>query len=980
MTIKVSVIIPVFNAEKYLRQCLDSIVNQTLKDIEIICVDDGSTDGSLEILREYEAQDQRVKVLTQQNQFAGVARNNGIEMARGEYCVFWDADDFFHLDALNQMYMTAKAHSADICLCGGDRFDTNQNTFIPTPWWFKKAVFDTEVINSKTHSDDIFEVTTMAPWTKLYSVNFIRKQELRFQKLPRANDVFFTMMSLSLAEKVVGTSQVFIHYRIGDGNNLQAHNEKSPLAFCEALSAVKEELIQRGVFERVLNAFRNKALSLCVYNLLTLRNAPEAFQSLKQELLARYLQEYHINTLSLETVFIKDDYMRLLSLLRGDGVGDSLFDLYFQTNQVPMVSLIVPVFNEENYLQECLGSLTKQTYTDLEILCVDDCSTDASLAILQRMAEKDCRIHVIALKKNRHQGGARNAGLNEARGKYVWFVDADDYIDADAVERLVREMENLKDVDMISFHSAAFVENGTERTETEEGRIIRRWPKNTKIELPKDSHRLPDIIEGSSVTCFYKRAFVDSFRFRENATFEDADFSFDALTSTGTFYELDYAPYHRRITASSTTGEGAKGLNRDCILGRVLAAEEIYRIICKKALTSDHYAVVWAKRWFRFAFGLYLARPELRSKEYDNIIISIQREFRPYSIQQIFATAEIRAFFFPEQVIVSLTSYPARIDRVHEVIESVINQTVCADRIILYLADEQFVDRQLPKPLVDLCTQYDCFEIHFCDDDLKPHKKYYYAMQDFPDAALITVDDDVIYPNTMVEELLNSYFAYPDSVSSMRGHVIAMQDADRFAPYETWQKERKTIGVPSFLNLATGVCGVLYPPHIMPKALFNKERIKAECLNQDDLWLKWFQLKNKVKCVIVKEDNGIDYVKDSQASGLWVSNQEGKNDIVWEQLVKSDNGMTYSGEPIVPLLFVEYFHYVCKQYDDLKKDYRFAQNSIKQLEKTRDDLKRKVRLERDHIAKIQQSHSYRLGRVLSWPYRKLKQLLKRLLK
>ena len=94
-TPKVSVIIPVYNVEDYLRQCLDSVINQTLKDIEIICVDDGSTDKSLEILHEYEKKDSRITVLTQKNQYAGVARNVGMSVATGKYFVFLDSDDFF---------------------------------------------------------------------------------------------------------------------------------------------------------------------------------------------------------------------------------------------------------------------------------------------------------------------------------------------------------------------------------------------------------------------------------------------------------------------------------------------------------------------------------------------------------------------------------------------------------------------------------------------------------------------------------------------------------------------------------------------------------------------------------------------------------------------------------------------------------------------------------------------------------------------
>ncbi len=91
--IKISVIIPVYNAEKYLRECLDSIVKQTLQEIEIICIDDGSTDNSLAVLREYERKDERLKIIEQANSGAGVARNAGMKAARGEYLAFMDADD-----------------------------------------------------------------------------------------------------------------------------------------------------------------------------------------------------------------------------------------------------------------------------------------------------------------------------------------------------------------------------------------------------------------------------------------------------------------------------------------------------------------------------------------------------------------------------------------------------------------------------------------------------------------------------------------------------------------------------------------------------------------------------------------------------------------------------------------------------------------------------------------------------------------------
>ena len=118
--VKVSVIIPVYNVEPYLKQCMDSVVGQTLKDIEIICVDDGSTDNSLDILREYAAEDSRIQIIEQKNAGAGAARNNGMRYATGKYLSFLDSDDFFEPRMLEKAYDLAEKDQADLkCLLAG---------------------------------------------------------------------------------------------------------------------------------------------------------------------------------------------------------------------------------------------------------------------------------------------------------------------------------------------------------------------------------------------------------------------------------------------------------------------------------------------------------------------------------------------------------------------------------------------------------------------------------------------------------------------------------------------------------------------------------------------------------------------------------------------------------------------------------------------------------------------------------------------
>ena len=111
---KFSVILPVYNVEKYLRECLESLVNQTLKDIEFICVNDGSTDSSLDILNEYAKKDSRFVIINQHNQGQGVARNNALAVAKGEYVAFVDPDDWVETNMFEELYLKFKETNVDV--------------------------------------------------------------------------------------------------------------------------------------------------------------------------------------------------------------------------------------------------------------------------------------------------------------------------------------------------------------------------------------------------------------------------------------------------------------------------------------------------------------------------------------------------------------------------------------------------------------------------------------------------------------------------------------------------------------------------------------------------------------------------------------------------------------------------------------------------------------------------------------------------
>lgn len=274
----VSVIMPVYNAQKYLRQCVDSVLSQTLRNIELICVDDGSTDDSVQILTEYAQRDSRMRVLKQNNLFAGVARNAGIDVARGKYLMFLDADDFFEPDMISQMVLAAEEANAQISLCGGDHYNTNTGAYLPASWLLREQYLPKfRPFSAADVGNRIFQITSPSPWTKLFRRDFFEEHHLRFQPLPRANDLCCILTALSLAQRITTVPRVFVHYRVGDTASLQGGNAKTPTAFIEALEGLYANITEKGASDEMLESFANLVLDTSTSSLGKLSKDTEAF-------------------------------------------------------------------------------------------------------------------------------------------------------------------------------------------------------------------------------------------------------------------------------------------------------------------------------------------------------------------------------------------------------------------------------------------------------------------------------------------------------------------------------------------------------------------------------------------------------------------------------------------------------------------------------------------------------------------------------
>ena len=202
-----------------------------------------------------------------------------------------------------------------------------------------------------------------------------------------------------------------------------------------------------------------------------------------------------------------------------------------------------------------------------------------------------------------------------------------------------------------------------------------------------------------------------------------------------------------------------------------------------------------------------------------------------------------------EKVIVSLTSFPLRFDKIHICLKSLLLQKVKPDRIIVYLGSDSSRDH-FTKEMLDL-EQYGV-EYHIDGErNLKAHKKYFYAMQEFPNDIIVTADDDLYYPSNWLSSLLKTYQKYPNAISARRVHLMRQKDGC-LLPYNMWKDQCRSVLEPSFSLLATGGSGKLYPPNCLKECAFDDTRFKELCFDADDIWLKCMEIVSEVPVVWAK--------------------------------------------------------------------------------------------------------------------------------
>lgn len=562
MNTKISVIIPVYNGEAQLNRCLDSVLRQTLAEIEVLCVDDGSTDQSLHILKAYAEKDARVHVIEQENSGAGVARNNALANASGVFVAFMDSDDKYpDPTVLEKLYEAAVTHETkiaggycniiradyegpktedpiiDICMENPEgtfvnykdfQYDFNYQGYIydrkfltendikfppyrrfQDPPFFVKAMicakrffaipvctycyyythqaftWNAEKINdmvcghidnlilSKEHEQELLHKNTVAHLEHRYKdliADQLNMDNLRLYALcAYANSVTDFDLVEKATKRKRRVKRLHIMEALDDrlAKLLILANPEKPLEdrledmmfgiikAYETLGETDElSLVENliGLLGRLLMENRSYEVRRCVYEFQKkalynwlINKAMEISE--KEFTFSCALQK--LNSLPGAVAFTEK-----LKESRQDRECDCIYrtDLDFD----PLISVIIPVYNVEAYLRECLDSVVNQTLKKTEIICVDDGSTDKSFEILMEYAKKYENITVLQ-QKNAGLSVARNSGMSYANGRYIHFLDSDDSVKIDAYEKLITYADT-NNLDVIFFDGQSFYE------------------------------------------------------------------------------------------------------------------------------------------------------------------------------------------------------------------------------------------------------------------------------------------------------------------------------------------------------------------------------------------------------------------------------------------------------------------------------------------------------------------------------------------
>ena len=563
---KVSVIIPVYQVESYIGACLDSVRKQTLGDLEIICIHDAGTDGSADIIRRAARADGRIRLLENEtNMGLAATRNRGLKEARGTYVYFLDSDDLIRENALSELSEMAESEALDAVVFAADfLFESGalKERFQSNPSIFRGSYPD--VLTGRALYKKWMEHWDWMPsqprW--FYRRSFLERNRICFQEGRLHEDETFAFDVLMRAERVRVIDRPYFIRRFRPGSimtgRMTLKNVEDCVWILRHLASREDEFRDDPNLVRAVNFYRTKitAGTLGKFTAVTGTEPSEA---------------------------------------------RSLF--YLKEEELPL-SVLIPVYNAAPYLRACLLSVLSQDFTDYEIICVDDGSTDGSGQILAGFERMDPRIRVLTHPRNKGQSAARNLALSEARGRYVYMLDADDLIVQGALGRLL-SLCLREEPDVLGFENRQFSDDPAFARDAEAPLFTYRGAEGTYS--GRDAFILcagRDMLSPSVPTFLLRRAYIEEtgLRFTEGILHEDIGFIFEMLTRARRVTLLHEACFLRRFRPGSTVTSGFSVRNAEGYLKSWQKVREL-RPLLRELYGDDPVFQAALRKWSRDVLG-----------------------------------------------------------------------------------------------------------------------------------------------------------------------------------------------------------------------------------------------------------------------------------------------------------------------------------------------------------------------------------------
>lgn len=540
---KLSVIIPVFNVENYLNKCLDSICNQTLTDIEIICVNDGSTDNSLNILKEYSKKDSRIKIISKENEGQSTARNLGIKESQGEYLAFVDSDDFIELDMLEKLYIKAKNNNLDIVMCKIATYDNQTEEIKDNVWYYMLGVFrdfDKDIFSHKDTKEFTCNIA-VTPYNKIYKTSMIKDNNILFPEgLIFEDEKFFFDVYLR-SKKVSIVDEFLYYYRVNrKGSTVNIAKENDYTDIIPISKQIRETFKETNNYEEYKHLLNNRLIHLQLARFTqTAPKYKKKFFNLMKEDLTGILKDKEVED-NLES----DVKFRVEKILKAKD-----YEEFKRLDQNKLFSVIVACYNTGKYLEECINSLIGQSFSfgsNIQLILVDDGSTDNTKEICEKYINLYPENILYLYQENQGQGSARNLGLQYANGKYVNFLDSDDKFSGNTFYKVYDFFEKHYDeIDFVSTRMFFF--------DKYEGPhpLNYKFEENRIVDLTEDW----DFPQLSASSAFFKRELFDNYRFPESLVNSEDTLMLNKMllenSKYGVVTEAIYW-YRRRSDESST--------------------------------------------------------------------------------------------------------------------------------------------------------------------------------------------------------------------------------------------------------------------------------------------------------------------------------------------------------------------------------------------------------------------------------------------